>query len=75
MLNASAELVDDDKAPGEDDDSGRGVNESKVCRPTTLPALALRATDANFRTIDGDTIDDGCGRGDASGGCGLSLWC
>ena len=51
------------------DDSGRGVNESKVCKPSTLPALALRATDANFRTIDGDTIEDGgCGRGDASDG-------
>ncbi len=66
MVNAGA-------APGEDeagDDSGRGVNESKVCRPTTLPALALRATDANLRTIDGDTIDGG-GRGDASDKCGL----
>jgi hypothetical protein len=75
VLNASAEAGEDDTAPGDDDDSGRGVNESNVCRPTTLPALALRATDANFRTIDGDTIDGGCGRGDASGGCGLRFWC
>ena len=67
VVNAAAEAGDDPV-----DDTGRGVNESKVCKPSTLPAVALRATDVNFRTIDGDTIDDGgCRRGDASDGCTL----